>query len=556
MKRNIILTVFSLLLLCGCSDDMERIQTGTNTEELIYADAAKTRQILNNLYARTRLTQGSFSCFSGDGVTFLDCATDNGYAPIEYSTAHTHGKSTMSASNIAMNGGDPWTFYYNNIRNATLFMQKVDGSVLSEEEKASSKVQARFLRALYYAELYRWYGGVVLLGDEIISPIDLNHSRSSADETVNYIISEMAAVASQLPQEWDAPNYGRATSGAALAYIARTRLYAASKLNNPSMDKGKWEAARDALAAVINLGIYDLYYDPENRELSYARYFCERKSKENIYTYLLGLNNTMHSNMPQGAPWTQGTYVGCVPTQNLIDAYDMKDGTEPIIGYDTNGQPIINPTSGYDDAAPYENRDPRLKMTIFYHGNTFDLDGNQTALDITTVDAKSQSSGYLVLKYLDDRIGHKSTGNTVYNCNPQMIRYAEILLGYAETLNELGSTREAIRNMNLIRKRAGVGELEENKTWSKEELRERIYKEYRIEFAFEDNRFFDARRWAKAEEWFSKSVYKVNISGGLTNPIYTRTLLEERIFLPKCYRFPIPQKEIDNCPNIEQNTGW
>ena len=153
MKKNIILTAFSLLLLYGCTGDMERIQTGTNTEELIYADAAKTRQILNNLYARTRLTQGSFSSFSGDGVTFLDCATDNAYAPIEYSSAHTHGKSTMSASDIAMNGGHPWTFYYNSIRNATLFIQKVDKSVLSDEEKASSKLQARFLRALYYAEL-------------------------------------------------------------------------------------------------------------------------------------------------------------------------------------------------------------------------------------------------------------------------------------------------------------------------------------------------------------------------------------------------------------------
>ena len=184
MKKNIILTAFSLLLLYGCTGDMERIQTGTNTEELIYADAAKTRQILNNLYARTRLTQGSFSSFSGDGVTFLDCATDNAYAPIEYSSAHTHGKSTMSASDIAMNGGHPWTFYYNSIRNATLFIQKVDKSVLSDEEKASSKLQARFLRALYYAELYRWYGGVVLLGDEIISPTDLDRSRSTAEATL------------------------------------------------------------------------------------------------------------------------------------------------------------------------------------------------------------------------------------------------------------------------------------------------------------------------------------------------------------------------------------
>ena len=555
MKKKFIIAAFSSLLLCGCAGDMERIQTGTNTEELIYADAAKTRQILNNLYARTRLTQASFSSFSGDGVTFLDCATDNGYAPIEYSSAHTHGKSTMSAADIAMNGGHPWTFYYNNIRNATLFMQKVDKSVLSEDEKASSKLQARFLRALYYAELYRWYGGVVLLGEETISSTQLEYARSSAEATVDYIVSEMSDVANQLPLEWDAPNYGRATRGAALAYKARTLLYAASKLNNPSMERKKWENAKSALWDVINLNKYDLYYDTGNRALSYAHYFCERKTSENIYTYLLGMNSTMHSNFPQGAPWTQNTYIGCVPTQNLVDAYDMVDGTEPITGYDANGKPIINPASGYDEAFPYANRDPRLAMTIFCHGNKYDLNGTQTALNMTALDEKSRSSGYTVLKYIDDRIGHKSTGNTNYHCNPQMMRYAEILLGYAEALNELGDSENAAKIVNKIRDRAGVGKIPEN-GWTIDKLRERIYKEYRVEFAFEDNRFFDARRWGKAQEWFSKPVYKVVITGALENPTYTRTLLETRIFLPKCYRFPIPQKEIDNCKNIEQNTGW
>ena len=88
------------------------------------------------------------------------------------------------------------------------------------------------------------------------------------------------------------------------------------------MDRKKWEDARDALSAVMGLNIYDLYYDTQNPELSYAHYFCERKTKENIYTYLLAANATMHSNLPQGAPWNEKSYVGCTPTQNLVDAYD------------------------------------------------------------------------------------------------------------------------------------------------------------------------------------------------------------------------------------------
>ena len=555
MKDKLTIVALILLLFSGCSADMDRIQTGTNTEEMVYADPAKTRKLLNNLYARTRTVQASFSYFSGDGNTFLDCATDNGYAAIDYCSAHTHGKSTMSSGDIAMNGGHPWTFYYNNIRNATLFMQKVDGSTLSSEEKASSKIQARFLRAVYYAELFRWYGRVVLLGDKTISPTDLDYTRSSIDETVNYICSEFKAVAAQLPSEWDAPNYGRATSGAALAFRARTLLYAASKLNNPSMDVAKWEAARDALKEVMDLGIYDLYLDSNDPAHSYAHLFVERQTSENIYTYLRAQNSDMHKNLPQGSPWNQKTYIGTVPTQNLVDAYDMLDGTEPITGYDMNGQPIINPASGYDDAHPYANRDPRLAMTIFYNGAKFDLNGTQTDLDITDVDEKSRTSGYLVLKYLDDRIGHKDAGNTSYDCNPQMIRYAEILLGYAEAENELGQTGEAVKYVNRIRKRAGVGLLPES-GWTKETLRKRIYKEYRIEFAFEDNRFFDARRWEKAEDWFSKPVYKMTVQGTMAKPIYTRGPLESRIFLPKCYRFPIPQKEIDNSNHIEQNPNW
>ena len=577
MKKNIILTAFSLLLLYGCTGDMERIQTGTNTEELIYADAAKTRQILNNLYARTRLTQGSFSSFSGDGVTFLDCTTDNAYAPIEYSSAHTHGKSTMSASDIAMNGGHPWTFYYNSIRNATLFIQKVDKSVLSDEEKASSKLQARFLRALYYAELYRWYGGVVLLGDEIISPTDLDRSRSTAEATVDYIVSELADVASQLPLEWDAPNYGRATKGAALAYIARTKLYAASKLNNPSMDRKKWEDARDALSAVMGLNIYDLYYDTQNPELSYAHYFCERKTKENIYTYLLAANATMHSNLPQGAPWNEKSYVGCTPTQNLVDAYDMKDGTEPITGYDANGQPIINKNSGYDDKNPYENRDPRLKMTIFYHGNTFDLNGSQQALDMTDVDDKSKSSGYLVLKYLDDRIGHKSSGNSNYDCNPQMIRYAEILLSYVEALNNLTGSHtvtfsdestgtytrdmnEMAKYFNMVRYRAGLPGLTTDELSSADKMFDIIVRERMIEFLHENRRFYDVRRWGIYLDTEKEPIVGMN-TDGFEDEFFQRTTVNHlfartRVADKKMVFLPIPRAELRKVPLMDQNPGW
>lgn len=558
MKSKTIIATLFLLLLAACDSGMDRIQTGTNNEESVYADRVKTRQILNNLYAYARLTNsyGGFVAFSASGaIPFLDCATDNADTPVDYSTSHTHNQSTISSSEVGLTGGHPWTHFYNGIRNAMLFMDKVDKSPLSDEEKASSKVQARFLRALYYAELFRYYGSVVIL-EEPISATDFSKERAGIQQTVDYITGEFDAVAAQLPLEWDETNYGRATRGAALAYKARTLLYAASPLNNPSNDKTKWEAAAKAFEAVMALNRYELYYDPDNRALSYARMFNQRPCREMIYSYLRGETQDLYANLPSGSPWNNnaGWYVGTVPSQNLVDAYDMLNGEEPITGYDANGAPIVNPASGYDDRDPYKNRDPRLGMTILYHGATWKVENKVVALDMVNLDDKSKTTGYILRKFLDDRIDHRQGATT--NLNYPMFRYAEILLGYAEALNEQGYPERAVPYINQVRDRAGVKGLPLT-GWTTETLRKRLQKEYRVEFAFEDSRFFDARRWKKAEEWFSQRIYKIEVTGSLEAPVYRRVRRADRIFLSKCYRLPIPQKEIDNSDGlIEQNEGW
>ena len=558
MKNKIIILGVSLLLLAACDSGMDRIQTGTNNEESVYADRVKTRQVLNNLYAYAKLTNGNggFIAFSASGaIPFLDCATDNADTPVDYSSSHTHNQSTISSADVGLSGGHPWTHYYNAIRNAMLFINKVDRSPLSDEEKASSKVQARFLRALYYAELFRYYGRVAIL-EEPISATDFSKERASLDETVEYITREFDAVAAQLPLDWDETNYGRATRGAALAYKARTLLYAASPLNNPSNDKTKWDAAAKAFRAVIDLNRYELYYDSDNRALSYARLFNQRPCKEMIYSYLRGETQDLYANLPSGSPWNNngGWYVGTVPTQNLVDAYDMLNGEEPITGYDANGAPIINRASGYDDQQPYKDRDPRLGMTVLYHGATWTVENKSVALDMSSLDDKSKTTGYILRKFLDDRIDHRQGSTT--HMNYPMFRYAEILLGYAEALNEQGHPELAVPYINQVRDRAGVKGLPLT-GWTTETLRKRLQKEYRVEFAFEDSRFFDARRWKKAEEWFSQRIYKIEVTGSLEAPVYERVRRADRIFLPKCYRLPIPQKEIDNSNGlIEQNEGW
>ena len=161
-----------------------------------------------------------------------------------------------------------------------------------------------------------------------------------------------------LPDSYEASDYGRATRGMAMAYKARTLLYAASELHKAS---GRtWKEAADAAKALIDEGLYELYYDPSG-ERNYARLFNTRVNSEIILSYLGSDTDLMMKCMPPWNPWNVGKELATCPTQWLIDAFDMADGTEPIIGY--NGtEPIINPESGYDEQNPYANRDPRLQQ--------------------------------------------------------------------------------------------------------------------------------------------------------------------------------------------------
>lgn len=556
-----------LLLLSACESGMDRIETGTDTEESVYSDRVKTLKVMTNLYAKVRVKgdNGTFNGFPGNGLMFLEAATDNCIygGQVDHAGGHTH--STLTASGAPLGGSHPWQHFYQMIRNANVFLKRVDSSPLSEAEKVSAKSQVRFLRAVYYHELFRWYGAVVITTD-LFEAEDLTKTRATLDETINFIVKEFTEVAAELPVSYENDiDYGRATRGAALAFKARTLLYAASPLNNPTQDRQKWVDAQAACKAVMDLGIYKLYYDEDASTTvpgqSFAHNFVKRKEhQEHIYMFLRGASSDLYSLFP--TTWNgSGTVLGCMPTQNLVDAFDMKDGTEPITGYDANGAPIINPESKYNDQNPYANRDPRLDMTVLRQGATWPLvDGGPKTLMLIpgapdVVDAVSNKSGYFVCKFMDNKIDHrKSTTNQ----NFPMMRYAEILLAYAEIANELGDIPTAIEYVNMIRERAGVGLLKEAEwqTKGKDLLRTRIQKEWRVEFAFEEHRFFDARRWNKAEDWFSKPVWKISVSAPVAKPVYTRSLLETRVFAPRFYRLAIPQREVDNSPGITQNPGW
>ncbi len=234
---------------------------------------------------------------------------------------------------------------------------------MEESEKISSANQASFLRAYYYHELFRWFGPLVI-SEEPIDPFAFETTeRANLQATVQFIVNEFDALSKEgvLPDEWDDADYGRATRSAALGYKARTLLYAASPLSEGS--GVTWAQAAQAALDLINYsestGLHELYYDPTEPAKSYTRYFNERKNKENIWVNLRDYTDDLYMCFPAFNPWNLNKELATVPTQWLVDAYDMADGTQPIIGYNADYSPIINPASGYDEQNPYANRDPR-----------------------------------------------------------------------------------------------------------------------------------------------------------------------------------------------------
>lgn len=574
--KYIFLLIFSAFILTNCSEEGLLEETDLDQVDLdkVYSDVERTRAVLIDLYGRMRdmsynnaagnnSSSGSFSRLE-DMVTtnsLLDNVTDDGGGmagkpkALPYVNRMVTGGITSSVNFLAFT--NPWNYYYRAIRNANQFLANVDRSPLEDSEKKSAKVEARFLRALYYHELMRWFGALVITTD-VIDPFAFETTkREDLETTVRFIVNEFDAVGQpdELPLSWDDANYGRVTRGAALAYKARTLLYAASPLYKKYGSTVSWQEAADAAKEVMDLNTYELYYDAVEPAKSYTRLFNERVNKETILQFMRQDDNDLYNNFPAVDFWNVNKEVGTIPTQQLIDSYDMLDGTEPITGYNGNAfSPIINSTSGYDEQNPYVNRDPRLKQTILYHGATWPLvnDVANKMLDLTK--PLRWLSGYYLVKYLDDRIDHMKSGKT--SMNFQMMRYAEVLLNYAEAINEASNSAQnrqlAVAQLNAIRARAGITGTLDATNFTQEQLRERIRKERRVELCFEEHRFFDIRRWDIAKDVLNKPAFGIAIEDGQ----YVRIKIEDRIYNERMNFMPIPLSDVNNCPLIYQNEGY
>ncbi|MEA4935479.1 MAG: RagB/SusD family nutrient uptake outer membrane protein [Paludibacter sp.] len=560
--------IFVSLLFVNCSEEglLDETELDQIDTEKVYSDVELTRRVLIDLYARMReLTNdgsGSFSRWESmtQSTTMLDNITDDGTGnggkskTLPVVQKMTTAGVSPTANFVAFT--NPWNWYYRAIRNANQFLANVDRSPLTNTEKKNAKLEARFLRALYYHELMRWFGPLVITTD-ILDPFAFNTTkRENIETTIRFIVDEFDAVAQpgQLPEVWDDVNFGRATRGAALAYKARTLLYGASPLYKELGSTVTWEEAANAAEDVMDLNIYKLYYDTDPTK-SYRRLFNTRVNGESILQYLRADDNDLYNCFPSEDGWNINKEGGTSPSQALIDSYDMADGTSPITGYAAdNITPIINTASGYNEATPYAGREPRFYQSILYDQATWPMVNGVVNKKLDISKPFRWVSGYYLVKYLDERIDHMKGGQT--SMNFQMMRYAEVLLNYAEAINETADNSSnralAVAQLNAIRARAGITGTLDAASFTQTTLRERIQKERRVELCFEEHRFFDVRRWKIANVVLNRPAVGIQKVSGQ----YVRTQMENRIYNSRMDFMPIPLSDVNNCPLIYQNKGY
>lgn len=583
MKKYYIYFLMSLLSLSACQQDgvglLDKAESGDMTEEKIFSDGNYTRKYIANVYSRLPKGYARFS-FAKTPV-YLGCCTDEGQqGPIGMLTqALWFNEGTWNAVNIPTELPG-WTQAWTSIRPANTFIKNVDRVPVSvqtgmtEEEKVRLKAEARFLRALSYADLVRSYGGVPIINEPLNSSSpELYTPRSTFDETVKYIVEQLDSAALKLPANYrfTAPEeYGRATSVAAKALKGRTLLYAARPLfNDPAntneivagkYDEEKWKQAAVANAEAIKLAEtngYGLHIDPVNKKNSYEKFFVTRVNDEVILSYMKPQDkNCELRQLPKRFLAANSAVAGySLPTLDLVDEYEMK-----------NGKSIHDAGSGYKEQDPYKNRDERFYASIFYNGADYrgqKIETYRGKAGTAVADGKDYNStyvntGFYLKKFVDVSIDPKKT--EVADHNYPIIRYAEVLLNYAEAMNEafgpevdgLGNGKTAKWAIDQIRDRAMQPALPFG--LDKTEMRSRIRRERRIELAFEEHRFWDVRHWKDADSqrqvWLQ--VIEKDASGKLT---YNREKRDRVFDAPKMYLMPIPFEQVAN-GSYEQNPEW
>lgn len=550
MKRiKLIIIVGLLTFLMGSCNYLDYSEVSYLHEENVFADWNRTQNFLADIYSRLPLG------FTPIGGAMSESATDDAEFVLDYSSVQKLNDGSWSS---ILNLDDQWGNMYAGIRAVNLFLSEIKSRTFSDfkwiDTYADKMAQfnnypqeARFLRAYFYLQLIQRYGDVPLIKTVLTEAEANTVTPASFDDIVSFIVSECNEIIPLLPVTYvgftSAQETGRIRRGAAMALKARTLLYAASPLHNPSGTPQKWIDAAKAAKDLINAGTFSL-------EANYNNFLNNVTSPELILDRREGNQNYFEvANFPVGY---EGGNTGNCPTQNLIDAYEMR----------TNGLSITDPNSGYSPSNPYLNRDPRFALSILYNTSTFKSKAVECWIGGANAYPKTNATktGYYLKKYVIESVSLDPNSTSTKQHTWVLFRYGEVLLNYAESMNEaygpedastLGMT--ALQAVNLIRTRAKMPVFPAGLT--KDQFRLKLQNERRIELAFEGQRFWDIRRWKIGST--TKNIYGMDITKNTDGTFsYTKKLVESRVYEDKMNLYPIPLSELYKNNKLKQNTGW
>jgi hypothetical protein len=550
MRRiKLIIIVGLLSFFMGSCSYLDYSEASYLQKEDVFSDWNRTQNLLSDIYSSLPLG------FTPIGGAMRASATDDAEFVLDVSSVQKFNDGSWSSIQTL---DDQWEQMYSGIRAVNLLLQEVKGRKFEDYKWTDSYAdemtqfnnyphEARFLRAFFYFQLIERYGNVPLITTVLTQEEANAVSPSSYDDIVRFIVSECDAIIPLLPKTYvgftSAQETSRATKGAAMALKARTLLYAASPLHNPQGTAQKWIDAAVAAKDIINSATYSL-------EANYNAFLNNVTSKELILERREGNQNYFEkANFPIGF---EGGNTGNCPTQNLVDSYEMR----------TNGLSISDPNSGYNPATPYAGRDPRLDLTILYNTSTFKSKPLECWYGGANAAPKANATrtGYYLKKYVLETVSLDPNSISTRQHTWVIFRYGEVLLNYAESMNEaygpanastLGMT--ALQAVNLIRTRAKMPAFPAGLT--KEQFRSKLQNERRVEMAFEEQRFWDIKRWKIGDT--TRDIYGMEIAKNADGTFkYTKKLVERRIYEEKMNLYPIPLSELYKNNKLQQNTGW
>ena len=524
----------SIVILYSCND-LDLAPTNRFTDLNYWTSTEKAAAVLSMAYSQM-FNSGYF--FANERLS------DNLYE----GRGNTDEKIITAGQADAALGrfANEWRDCYSGIKTCHTFLENVDlVPNMDETLKARMKAEARFIRAFLFFRLANHYGDVPLFDYNIPLQEANKISRSSKTDVIDFVRKELNEIATLLPtkQQYGERDRGRITKGAAMTLLARTYLY-----------ENDWTNVASITERIINgdYGQYELFSSYEGLFLPENEY-----NNEVILDMGYTLNLRTWSEMYDGIPLSVGGRINAfAPTQELVDDYVMR-----------NGRGIHETVSGYNENDPYINRDPRFGATIVYHGYRWRKgDGTVSTIYIrpgSSADAgasnldeyagpgqNSTATGYYIRKYFDPT----APEGMAAGLNLILMRYADVLLMYAEAKNELGQMNETIWNQTIraIRQRAGFTDASAL-NFPTADMRNIIRRERRTELAIEGLRLFDIRRWGTIETVMNGNPHGAKFAANNTQHIH---LDQRRFNKDRDYLFAIPQSQRDINSNLTQNPGY